>query len=111
MFAVNDFYLIHELMNWLNLDENDPYPDAIVSFWRLNNSAGPNELIYVGALIQSNCILVPRDSLNTLKPFKNIGLCIGRSYKTHSPIIPFAVEIKEIPKTDKFIILVVSTSA
>ena len=89
----------------------DPYPDAVVSFWRLKEEI--KELLYVGFLIESNWILFPRDFYETLKTFKNIILHTGRKYKTetHRPIKSIIVEEKEIPGTNRFIILVVSAPA
>ena len=92
------------------LDANVAYPESIVSFWRLDEGGRPETLLYVGALIESNWILVPRDSLSTLEPFETIGLYSGRSYMTRS-LISSSIRKMEIPKNDRFIILVVSTSA
>ena len=71
------------------------------------------ELLYVGALIESNWILFPRDFYKALKTFENITLCIGRRYDTytHIPIKSTIVGEKEIPGTNRFTILVVSASA
>ena len=67
-------------------------------------------MLYVGALIESNWILFPRDFYETLKTCKNIILLTGRKYKTetHRPIKSTIVGKKEIPGNNRFIILIVS---
>ena len=111
IFVENDLNVILKFINQLNLGADDPYPDAVVSFWQLKE--GIKELLYIGALIESNWILFPRDFYETLKTCKNIILHTGRKYKTetHRPIKSTIVGEKVIPGTNRFIILVVSNPA
>ena len=115
MFAANFFYLSFELINWFTPDA-DPFPEAVVSFWRLDENETPIELLYVGALIESNFILVSRDALHILTPFDSIGIYTRHKYTaklptSFKPVYHTIVEIKEVSKHSRFIILVVSTFA
>ena len=71
-------------MNWFTPDP-EPYPDAVVSFWRVDEQNEPETLLYVGALIKPNWILVPRDFFLPSETFKNIRIYTGRTFdKMHS---------------------------
>ena len=97
----------------MNAGANDPYPDAAVFFWRSGEKESSKELLYVGALIALNWIVLPRDFYSNRTEFKSIVLCIGSKYETetHRTIESTIVGEKEIPETNRFIILVVSASA
>ena len=115
MFAAKVFYLSFEFINWFTPDA-DPFPEAVVSFWRLDENETPIELLYVGALIESNFILVSRDALHILTPFNTIGIYTRHMYTADLPtpsklVYHTIIEIKEISKHSRFIILVVSTFA
>ena len=99
--------------------DTSPYPDAVVSFWSLDEKKVPKELLYIGALIRPNWILIPHKFFKTLEEYKNYAIYTGRKFKkdkiTDKPTNNFIkfeiVDKKLIPLNDRLIILVVSTSA
>ena len=105
-------------MNWFTLGA-EPFPDAVVSFWRVDEQNEPETLLYVGALIKPNWILVPSGFFLPPETLKNIRIHTGPAFKNAGSIldksknvIDFKILGKiEIPLNDRFIILVVSTSA
>ena len=78
-----------------------------------------HEFLHVGALIKPNWILVPSGLFLPFETFKNIRIHTGPVFKYAGSIldksknvIDFKILGKiEIPLNDRFIILVVSTSA
>ena len=105
-------------MNWFTPGV-EPYPDAVVSFWYVDGQKIPRKLLYVGALIKPNWILVPSGLFTPSERFDNIRVYTGRKMAkdkiTDEPPSNFInfeiVGIKFIAENARLIILVVSTSA
>ena len=99
--------------------DTSPYPDAVVFFWSLDEEQAPKELLYVGALIRQNWILIPYKFFKTLEEYKNYAIYTGRKFnkdnvndKEPNNFIKFEiVDQKFITANNRFIILVVSISA
>ena len=71
-------------------------------------------MLCAGALIESNLVLIPRDFLHALKSPESIALYTGRKYTSRLPTLFPPVHsniasIIDIPETERFVILVVST--
>ena len=97
-------------MNFLTSGANDPFPDAVVSLWRLDREGKVAEtFLYVAALIKSNCIIVLRKFLYNLEPFNTIGFYTGRSYKSGRMENSAIIGELEVSKYQNFRLLVVST--
>ena len=105
-------------MNWFTPGV-EPFPDAVVSFYRVDEQNVPKQLLYVGALIKPNWILVPEGLFEPSERFNDIRIYTGRkmkidkiSFKQPSNFIDFKIVGKKIIAPDfELIILVVSTSA
>ena len=68
MSTANDFHHFLKFVNFLTSGANDPYPDAVVSLWRLDSEGKVAEtFLYVAALIKSNCIIVLQKFLYNLE--------------------------------------------
>ena len=95
------------------LDAGDPYPDAVVSLWRLDlEGKEAVEFLCIGALIRSNWILIPQNILKNLLPLNTIGFYTGRSFKESRKMENSAIiEDLNIAVSERLIILVVSTLA
>ena len=94
------------------LDARGPYPDAVVSLWRLDlEGKEADTFLSLGVLIRSNWILISRNILNNLLPLNTIGFYTGRSFDESREMENSAIiyELK-IEGFETFIILVVSTS-
>ena len=97
----------------------EPYPDAVVSFWRVTEQNLPKELLCVGALIKPNWIVIPKGIFEPLETFDDIRLYTGRKMKRdkihdeeNSNFINFKIVGRKFVATDfKLMIFVVSTSA
>ena len=97
----------------------EPYPDAVVSFWRVDKQNVPKELLCVGALIKPNWIIIPKGILEPSETFDDIRLYTGREMNkdkiydaSHSNFINFKIVGRKFIATDfKLMIFVVSTSA
>ena len=112
MSTANDFHHFFKCVNFLTSGANDPYPDAVVSLWRLDSEGKVSEkFLYVAALIKSNCILVLQKFLYNLEPFNTLGFYTGRSHKSGRMENSAIIGELGIPRLQNFRILVVSTSA
>ena len=97
----------------------EPYPDAVVSFWRVDKQNVPKELLCVGALIKPNWIVIPKGIFEPSETFDDIFLFTGRKmkndkirYKDKSNLINFKIVGRKFIEPDfKLLIFVVSTSA
>ena len=99
-------------MNCLTLGANDPYPDAVVSLWRLNSEGKVAEkFLYVAALIKPNCIFMYSKFVVRIKPFNRIGFYTGSSNKSGRMENSAIIGELKIPRHKNFRLLVVSTSA
>ena len=104
-------------MNWFTPGV-EPFPDAVVSFYRVDEQNVPKQLLYVGALIKPNWILVPEGFFEPSERFNDIRIYTGRKRKKdkihdkeNSNFINFKiVGRKVIAEKSRLIILVVSTS-
>ena len=113
MSTVDNFNHLIKLMNRLTLGANDPFPDAVVSLWRLNKEGRKAEnLLCVAALIKPNGIFILRRFLDTLQPLKTIGFYTGPSHKNlgrmENSVIVDATGVGSMKDS---CILIVSTSA
>ena len=105
-------------MNWFTPGV-EPYPDAVVSFYRVDGQNVPKQLLYIGALIKPNWILVPEGLFEPSERFNDIRIYTGRKMKMEkiglkppNNFIDFKIVGKKIIATDfELIIFVVSTSA
>ena len=112
------FNYLKKGMNWFTPGV-EPFPDAVVSFYRVDEKNMPKQLLYVGALIKPNWILVPEGLFEPSERFNDIRIYTGRkmkidkiSFKQPSNFIDFKIVGKKIIAPDfELIILVVSTSA
>ena len=95
------------------LDARGPYPDAVVSLWRLDlEGKEADTFLSLGVLIRSKWILITRDALDNLLPLNTIGFYTGRSFADSRKMENSAIiEELNILGCDRFVILVVSTSA
>ena len=108
--TANDFHPFSKFMNRLTSGAIDPFPDAVVSLWRLD-SAGrvPQKFICVAALITPNYIFTIKVFLNNIRPLKTIGFYTGRSFR-ESKRMENSVIIDEIYIHKIYTILIVRIS-
>ena len=94
-----------------SLDAGDPYPDAVVSLWRLDLEEKVAEnFLCIGVLISSNLILITRYILGNLLPLHTIRFYTGRSFDESREMENSAIiDELRIVGNNKFTILVVST--
>ena len=111
MSTANDFHYFLKFINYLISGANDPFPNAVVSFWRMDSKGSAPETFWgVGALIKPNLIFIRTQLLAFLRPLKTIGFYTGRSFSISKTMENSAI-VEEITTCNKYSFLVVSTSA
>ena len=111
MSTANDFHYFLKFINYLISGANDPFPNAVVSFWRLDSKGSvPDKFLGVGALIEPNLIFIRTQLLEILRPLKTIGFYTGRSFSMSKTMENSAI-VEEITVYEENSFLVVSTSA
>ena len=107
MFEANEFKIFFKFINWLNKDAEDPFPDAVVSLWRLDPTGRvPETFISVAALITPNYIFTLRQFI--FRPLKTIGFKTGCNFMGPKGMED-SVIIDDLHIKRAYTILVVST--
>ena len=110
MFKANDSQIFSKFMNWLTSGANEPFPDAVVTIWRLDPAGRlPQTFISLAPLITPNYIFTLRKYIDDIRPLKTIGFCTGHNCK-ETKKMENSIIIDDFCVQQLFTILVVSIS-